>query len=100
MAIACLFGVLTLAGCAPEPQSEYTKETASNFFAGCTDPKSDSLLHTRLCQCVYQRMSVTIPYDRLAVLDAELAADPELRLPRDFVALVADCVIEEGDLNR
>ncbi len=98
--LAPVLALVVVAGCSPEPQTEYTKETASNFFAGCTDPKVDSLLQTRLCQCVYQRMNVSIPYERLAVLDGELAADPELRLPREFVSLIAECVIEEGDLSR
>ncbi len=88
------------AGCAPEPQTEYSQETEDNFFAACTDPLSDALLHTRLCQCVYQRVRIQVPYGRLAVLDEEMVADPELKLEGELVEIIAECVIEEGDLGR
>lgn len=94
-----LFG-LAVSACAPEPQTEYSQQTEDNFFAACTDPVNDSILHTRLCQCVYQRMRVVVPYGRLVVLDEEMVADPELRLQPELVELIADCVIQEGDLNR
>ncbi len=91
---------LVVSSCAPEPQVEYTLETQTNFLAGCVDPTSDSGLHVRLCQCLYQRLHVVVAYERLKVLDEEMVADPELKLQPEFVELIADCVIEEGDLNR
>ena len=96
-----IFGLgLATSACAPEPQVEYTLETETNFLAGCISPASDSGLHVRLCQCVNERMRVVIPYERLKVLDDEMLADPELKLQPEFVELIADCVIEEGELNR
>lgn len=90
--------VLGFAGCAPEAQTEYSQDTNVNFFAGCSDPETDSALRVELCQCIYQRIQLQIPYEKLDVLDDELVADPEFRLQSEFVTVIADCVIRTGDL--
>lgn len=90
--------ILGLAACAPEAQTEYSQDTNVNFFAGCSDPETDSALRIELCQCIYQRIQLQIPYEKLDVLDDELVADPEFRLQSEFVTVLADCVISTGDL--
>lgn len=95
--LSCL--ALALAACAPEAATEYSTDTDENFFAACTDPTADPDLQTRLCQCIYQRIQIAVPYERLSVLDDELVFDPELQLAPELVEVLAACVIQEGELQ-
>lgn len=85
--------LVLLSACAPEEQTEYTQDTNTNFFAACSDAVTDSQVQVELCQCIYTRLEVTIPYQKLKVLDEELVADPELALQPEFVEIVANCIV-------
>lgn len=98
LAALVLYG-LAAGACAPEAQTEYSADTSTNFFAACSDPVGDDLLQRRICQCVYQRMEIELPYNRLVALDEELVTDPELKLAPTLVNFVAECVIQEADLD-
>ena len=85
-------------GCGSDPPTDYSEVTSDNFLTACTAPGEDSLLRTRLCQCVFDRALTQIPYDRFVAIDKRLTEFPESPLPGDLAQLIADCVVEEADL--
>ena len=106
--------LLTLGGvaCAEEAVTAYGPENSDNFFASCSDPTSDSILTTRICQCAVESVEAEYLFDEFVALDDELAAadramevDPDVPVdpvpvptPEALVEIVADCVILEAEL--
>ena len=87
-----------VAGCGDDAPTDYSATTTDDFFAACTDATLDSVLHTRLCQCVIDELTAELDFTEFAELDAEMAAEPAPATSPIIIDAVADCVIEVGDL--
>lgn len=98
-AFSLVGAVLLLGACGSDVPADYSAETTDDFFAACTEPVEDSILRTRLCQCVIDTIQVEIPYEEFVELDAELAVEePRIATPPVLVDVIARCVIDEADL--
>lgn len=87
-----------LAACGAEAPTEYSQENEDAFLAACSDAAIDGIFEQRVCRCVYQEAEATIAFDRFLEINEQLADAESPVLPDDLLDLIADCVIEEGDL--
>lgn len=87
-----------VAGCGDDAPTDYSATTTDDFFAACTDATLDSVLHTRLCQCVIDELTSELDYATFVELSDAMAAEPAPPTAPEIVDVVADCVIEVGDL--
>lgn len=90
--------IATGVACGEETPSEYSAQNTDDFFAACTDATIDSVLHTRLCQCVIDELTTELDFEEFVELDEAMAAEPARPTASAIVDVVADCVIEVGDL--
>lgn len=89
---------LGLTACSEEPPNDFTADTRSGFMAACSVPLEDSRLVSDICQCVFEETQAEVLFDRFAEIDQELKENPEQPLSDEITGIIADCVIEEGDL--
>jgi hypothetical protein len=71
-------GILFLRDSDEAPPTDYDQAIEDDFMATCT-ADADSLGFTRsgdFCQCAYDGIAETIPFDRFLEIDAALQADP------------------------
>jgi hypothetical protein len=74
--------------------SGYDDATRQRFLDGCTADGGEPVRSA--CECLYDQIVATIPFERFSVVSGELTAttvEPgaPLELPEDFQALVAGC---------
>jgi hypothetical protein len=102
--LAVLFlGGSFLAGCGGDPQVDFRQENTDGFMAACTTTPSDPLIDTEICQCVIDTAQVRLRFTTFAEFDAAMKApvadgDLPAPLPPEIVDIIADCVIEVGNL--
>ena len=90
--------VVTLAACSADTQTEFTVDNESGFMAACTAAIEDSRLVSGICQCVFEQTEAQIPFAEFSATDDELVESPDLALPQEITDIIAQCVIEEGEL--
>lgn len=100
--VTAVLGLLALgaltAACSEEAPTGFTVDNETGFLAACTDLLEDDPLVSGICQCVIQRTEAELPFARFAAIDAELLNSPDGDLPPEITDIVAECVIDEGDL--
>jgi hypothetical protein len=90
-----LVAVLGLSGCGEEQADvDFTED----FLTACSDPLDDPRLVGDICQCVFERSQRAFGIERWQAIDEEMKVDADAGLPDELVELLADCIIEEGDL--
>jgi len=86
-----LLGTLVLlAACGGGGGSEYGGDFETGFVGSCEAAVGDG--QEAVCQCAYDRLEQTVPFERAERLDRRLRDDPESPLPDDVAALIAGCV--------
>ncbi len=95
--------VIGVAGCSEETQLDFVQDNADSFMAACTDTTEDALIQTELCQCVIDTAQVRLRFAEFDAFEASLTAEvaegePAPPLPPEIVEIVAECVIEVGEL--
>lgn len=93
-------GLLTfgVSACGAETPTEYSAENRDAFMAACVDGPVDGIYQQRVCLCVYEEAETNIPFERFLEIEDQLTDVENPDLPEDLLELVAQCVIEEGDL--
>ncbi|MEZ5230262.1 MAG: hypothetical protein R2710_27440 [Acidimicrobiales bacterium] len=94
---------LVAAGCSEEAQLDFQQENADGFMAGCASTTDDPVIQVELCQCVIDTAQVRLRFTEFEEMEAELKAEvpegePPPPLPPELVEIVAECVIEVGEL--
>ncbi|MGF1600368.1 MAG: hypothetical protein ACFCVK_26300 [Acidimicrobiales bacterium] len=88
-----------LGGCGSTPPADgYTAEHRDAFLAACTEAGSDPRVVRDVCECTYERIESTMPFDDFVVLEASLRLDTLEPLPEPIAELMADCFVDEVDL--
>lgn len=90
--------LLGLAACSTDAQTEFTVDNESGFMAACTAAIEDTRLVSGICQCVFEQTEAQIPFAEFSATDDELVESPDLELPQEITDIIAQCVIEEGEL--
>mgnify|MGYP007025639228 CR=1 FL=1 len=96
--VATLAALAILGGCGQDAPEDYSQQTRDNFLIACTAPLEDSRLDVQICQCVFDKAQVRMPYERFASFDQSLIDNPEAVVPAELVDLIAECVVEEAEL--
>ncbi|MEM7323021.1 MAG: hypothetical protein AAF531_08045 [Actinomycetota bacterium] len=96
--LGSLLIAVLLVGCSEEDPTGFTVDNETGFLAACTAPLEDDRLVSDICQCVIQRTEAEIEFSRFSAIDADLLEAPDGELPQEITDIVAECVIEEGDL--
>jgi hypothetical protein len=83
-------GALVLSGCGGSDEQGYDGDFEQGFLEVCEAavPAEDR----GVCQCTYDKMADTVPFERAERIDNRLRDDPEAALPDDIAELFADCV--------
>lgn len=94
--VAAGVGALVIVGVvvavlATRDQGGYDDQTRDDFLAACTADGGDPVRPT--CECIYDEMVATVPYDRFEEVDEQLTQQSgDLTLPDDVSAIVDGCV--------
>jgi hypothetical protein len=96
--LAGIVASLVMASCGNEDPTEYSSDNRDAFLAACVDPDADGLFQQRLCLCAYEEAEASMPFERFREINEELESADAPTLPDDLQAIVASCIIEEGDL--
>jgi predicted small lipoprotein YifL len=86
-----------LAACGVDEPAEFTDNTRTNVLAACVDDEDPAMVGD-ICACAYRTMRTRLSFERFEEVDRQLRTDLIQPLPRDVVAILAECVIEVGDL--
>jgi hypothetical protein len=86
-----------LAACGSDGPSDYSEETRSNVLTPCATD-TDRPIVGDVCACAYRSIRTRIPYERFEEIDEQLRSSPDAPLPDDLLSVIADCVIEVGEL--
>lgn len=79
-----------LAACGGGGTDDYDADFEAGFLSTCeTAVGADQ---EAVCQCTYDRLVETVPYERAERIDRRLRDDPEAPLPDDIADLIAGCV--------
>ncbi len=89
--------------CGGEEQIDFAQSNADSFMASCTSIDDDPILQTQICQCVIDTAEARLRFAEFDEMEAALkvevadgAAPPPL--PPVMVEIIAECVVEEGEL--
>jgi hypothetical protein len=82
--------VALLAGCGGGGGGEYDGDFETGFLDACNAAVGEG--KEEVCQCTYDRLRDTVPFERAERLDRRLREDPESVLPDDVADLIAGCV--------
>ncbi len=89
---------LLAAACTEEVPTDFNADTRTGFMAACSRPLDDPRLISGICQCVFDETQVEITFDEFVAADQRLVADQEQPLSDELNEIIADCIVEEGDL--
>ncbi len=72
-------------------------------MAACASTDDDPLIQTEICQCVIDTAQVRFRYSDFNAVETALTAEvaegaPRPTLPPELVEIVAECVIDVGEL--
>lgn len=110
IAAVSVAAIIVLAGCGEsEPPTDYTSANRNAFLAACSRPLDDPRLLSEVCDCVYDRLELEMPFDEFVELsealippetevDGAAPSAPPATVPEEVTAIVADCFVEEADL--
>ncbi len=94
-----MLAVTILGACGSDvTATAYTDENRDAFLASCTVPGEDPTLIRDVCECTYDRIVVTIPFDEFAAIEERLQLDTLAPLPDEITELMADCFVEVAEL--
>lgn len=89
-AVLCLLlGSGLLAACGGEGEAGYGDEFRDGFLRTCDAATGGN---ATICECTYERLQATVPFDEAAELDRQLQDDPEHTLEPELADLIAGCV--------
>ncbi len=91
------------AGCSEEVQLDFVQDNADSFMAACTSTSDDSIIQAEICQCVIDKAQVRLRFSEFEAIEESLKVEvadgsPPPTLPPAMVEIVAECVIEVGEL--
>lgn len=80
---------LVLAGaCSGDDEpNAYNDETESNFIESCAAGGDEAT-----CQCMYDKIVETVPFEEFKALDEELQDNPNAQLPDGLTEAMTSCV--------
>ncbi len=89
--------------CSDDVQLDFVQDNADSFMAACTSTTDDLVIQSEICQCVIDTAQVRLRFSEFDAIEASLTADvpegaPAPTLPPEIVEIVAECVIEVGEL--
>jgi hypothetical protein len=76
----------------------YTVDNRRAFLTACTESLQDSTLVRDVCECAYDEIRRSLPYNEFVELDDNLEVDSLAPVPNSVLDLVADCFVVEADL--
>lgn len=83
--------------CGEDEPTQYSGNTRTNLMVTC-EAEGDLPMVGDVCACTYRSIRTRLPFARFRQVDQELRNDPEAPLPDDVLELLAECVVEVGDL--
>jgi hypothetical protein len=78
-----------LGGCGGGGGGGYGGDFEAGFLRTCEAATDDD---TAVCQCTYDKLEQTVPFERAERLDRRLQDDPDSPLPDDVAELISTCV--------
>jgi hypothetical protein len=73
-----------------EQADGYNATIERNFMDSCT---ADAEPGEAVCQCAYDELEATVPFDRFVEIDEELNENPDAR-PQELVDILTECTSE------
>ena len=73
-----------------EEAGDYNATIERNFMDSCT---SDAEPGEAVCQCAYDQIEATVPFDRFVEIDEQLNDDPDAR-PQELVDIITECTTQ------
>src|SRR5262245_3220631 len=73
-----------------EQADGYNATVERNFMDSCT---ADAEPGEAVCQCAYDQIEATVPYERFVEIDEELNQNPDAR-PQELVDILTECTAE------
>jgi hypothetical protein len=98
MVAACTLAVVAAACGGDVADVGYTASNRRAFLAACTESLQDSTLVRDVCECTYDEIRSSVPYNDLVKLEESLALDSLAPMPDYVVAIIADCFVLEAEL--
>lgn len=80
-------GTTTTATSPLEEAGDYNATIEQNFMNSCT---SDAEPGPDVCQCAYDKIEATVPFERFVEIDEELNQNPDAR-PQELVDILTEC---------
>ena len=97
--VALGVGLLAVGACGSDvTATNYTDENREAFLASCTVPGEDPTLIRDVCECTYEKIEASIPFDEFVAIEERLLLDTLAPLPDEITALMADCFVDVADL--
>ncbi len=96
--LVAVAGSLLLAACGVDEPTDFTADNRSGFMAACTRSLDDTQLVTDVCRCVFAATSDELSFVEFSSIDRQLQENPEQELPEEVLDVIAECVIEVGEL--
>lgn len=85
-----LLALALLAACGGDSEEGYGGEFEAGFLDSCEAAVGDE--RAEVCQCTYDRLEESVPFERAERLDRRLQEEPESALPDDVAQLISTCV--------
>lgn len=82
--------VVLLVACGGGGGDEYDGDFEAGFLESCNAAVGEG--QEAVCQCTYDRLRESVPFERAERLDRRLREDPESALPDDVAQLISTCV--------
>jgi len=73
-----------------EEAGDYNAAIERNFMDSCT---SDAEPGEAVCQCAYDQIEATVPFDRFVEIDEQLNDNPDAR-PQELVDIITECTTQ------
>jgi hypothetical protein len=93
--LAGFTAALVLAACGGEDAGGYSPEVEETFIEGCLANSGDGLTDAKareFCQCAYDDVEATVPFEEFEEYDAKTREDPNTPLPPRINAVLERCV--------
>jgi hypothetical protein len=75
-----------------DPSSGYTEEVEHAFMTSCVAAASGVADAEGLCQCAYDKIVETVPFDEFLAFDRAVRDDPSATPPPGVIAATNECV--------